>query len=79
MTKISASKPPQSFLGNLPQWDLTDLYPDTVCAELKDDLIQVERMAKSFSKEFKGKLKDLTGKNFGAAITEYEDLSLIHI
>ena len=47
MTKISASKPPQSFLGNLPQWDLTDLYPDTECTELKDDLIQVERMAKS--------------------------------
>ena len=74
MTKISASKPPQSFLGNLPQWDLTDLYPDTECAELKDDLIQVERMAKDFSKAFRGKLKDLTGKKFGTAIAEYEDI-----
>ena len=61
MTKISASKPPQSFLGNLPQWDLTDLYPDTECAELEDDLIQVERMTKDFSKAFRGNLKDLTG------------------
>ena len=74
MTKISASKPPQSFLGNLPQWDLTDLYPDTECAELKDDLIQVELMAKDFSKAFRGKLKDLTGKKFGTAIAEYEDI-----
>lgn len=62
-------------LGTLPEWDLSDLYPSPDSAELAKDLDTLERDAKAFHGKYNGRLADLPGDAFGAAIEEYEALS----
>lgn len=64
-------------LGNLPEWDLSDLYPGPNSAELAADLDRAEAAAKAFSQAYDGKLADLPGDAFGAAIAEYERIGEI--
>ena len=59
-------------LGQLPEWDLTDLYPAPDSPELKADLDRAAEEAKAFSKRFKGTLAGLDGDALGEAIAEYE-------
>ena len=47
------------YLGNLPEWNLNDLYTNTQSQELKNDLSWLEKECKSFSANFQGKLADL--------------------
>ena len=46
-------------LGQLPRWDLTDLYPGTDSAEFKRDLDWAKSEAKAFEADYKGKLEGL--------------------
>lgn len=64
-------------LGNLPEWDLTDLYPAPDSAELAADLDKAEAVAKAFSQRYDGKLAAISGDDFGDAIAEYERLGEI--
>jgi oligoendopeptidase F len=59
-------------LGNLPNWDLSDLYPGQDSAALKADLARIEKDARAFHDAYKGKLAGLDGKAFGAALAAYE-------
>ncbi|MEX2454307.1 MAG: M3 family metallopeptidase, partial [Rhodospirillaceae bacterium] len=59
-------------LGDLPRWDLTDLYPSTDSAELKSDLERATKDATAFQAEYKGRLAALDGDALGAAIAAYE-------
>ena len=45
------------YLGNLPEWDLNDLYTNTQSQELKKDLTWLEKECEVFA------LKDLDLKN----------------
>ena len=58
--------------GDLPEWNLDDLYPGRDSAELAADLDRTLTEAKAFSAKHKGKLDGLDGEAFGAAITDYE-------
>ena len=69
-TAIAASDTPD--LGNLPNWDLNDLYPDVEGPELKADLERMERDAKAFGERLRGKVAEQDGAALGAAIAEYE-------
>ena len=62
-------------LGNLPVWDLSDLYQSPDSEEFKMGLEKAKSDAKRFEKEYKGKLADLA-KNSGLldAIIFYENL-----
>ncbi len=60
--------------GELPVWDLTDLYPAPDSPELKSDLASVEAAARDFGARFRGKVSSLDGAAFGGAIAEYEKL-----
>lgn len=62
-------------LGNLPEWDLDDLYPGPQSDAFKAGLSKAEGDAAAFEADFKGKLDDLA-KNGGLikAITTYEAL-----
>lgn len=64
-----------SELGDLPRWDLDDLYPGTQSDELKAALAKAAADATSFEERFKGKLNDLA-VNGGLvdAISASEDL-----
>lgn len=72
MTTAAANTMPDMVLGNLPVWDLSDLYPAPDSAELEADLEEAARESRIFSDRYKGKLAGLSGDALGAAISEYE-------
>jgi len=59
-------------LGDLPSWDLNDLYPGPDSQELKDDLDRCAAEATAFRGRYEGKLSKLDGAALGAAIAAYE-------
>ena len=59
-------------IGNLPNWDLSDLYSGPDCPALDDDLARAERDATGFARAYRGRLGDLDGDGLGAAIAAYE-------
>ena len=64
-------------LGNLPVWDLSDLYPAMDCDEVRQDLERSASEAEDFETRFKGKLAKVAGAadggaQLGAAIAEFE-------
>ncbi len=62
-------------LRNLPEWDLTDLYPSMDAPALAADLATAERNAKAFEEQWKGKLLDAAAAaELGRVLTEYEAL-----
>jgi oligoendopeptidase F len=81
MAKSSSRKKPSPArkLGQLPEWNLKDLYPAIDSAELKWDLENAETRAAEFETAFKGKLASLAagpdgGKALGAAVKRFEGL-----
>ncbi|MDP1731980.1 MAG: M3 family oligoendopeptidase [Devosia sp.] len=74
-TEAAARKGHNQF-GDLPAWDLSDLYPGNDAAELKADLERARAEAKSFEAEYKGKLEGLA-RNGGlaAAVKRMEALN----
>lgn len=59
-------------LGDLPRWDLTDLYPAPDSAELRDDLTRIETDSRAFRERFMGRLPEIDGETLGEAIETYE-------
>ena len=52
----AAEKTAGAEFGNLPEWDLDDLYPGRDSKELQADVNFCEQEAKSFAADYKGKL-----------------------
>ena len=61
-------------LGQLPEWDLSDLYPGQDSPELENDLKEVGAKAEAFSGRYAGKVAALSGSELAAAVAEYERL-----
>ncbi len=63
--------------GEMPQWDLGDLYKSPEDEQLKADLADAESRVSSFADDYKGKLHELaaSGASLAIAIREYEALS----
>ena len=61
-----------NVLGDLPEWDLSDLYPDPGAPELKQDLASAEDQAKAFQARYQNGLAALDGDALAAAIGTYE-------
>ena len=64
-------------LGNLPEWNLNDLYTHTESQELKNDLIWLKNECEIFATDFKGKLVNLSAKEFLACVKRHEKISNI--
>ncbi|MCF8468709.1 MAG: M3 family oligoendopeptidase [Sneathiella sp.] len=62
----------KNALANLPEWDLTDLYPSRTSPELREDLETAARDAKAFAAQYKGKLLGLDGQGLYLAVSKYE-------
>ena len=62
-------------LGNLPEWNLNDLYTHTESQELKNDLIWLKNECEIFATDFKGKLVNLSAKEFLACVKRHEKIS----
>jgi oligoendopeptidase F len=73
MAKPAAAKSDNTkALENLPEWDLSDLYPGPDSGELRADLERVAAEARSFRETHQGKLAGLDGAALAAALQAYE-------
>jgi oligoendopeptidase F len=73
-------EPGASGLGELPEWNLDDLYPGPQSPELAGDLERAGKAVTSFGAEWRGRLGALAGEPdggeaLGRAVAAYEDLS----
>jgi oligoendopeptidase F len=70
--QTAAATASQRIEGDLPNWDLGDLYPAPDSPAIEADLSQAERSARAFSASHQGKLAAMGGEALAAAIGEYE-------
>jgi oligoendopeptidase F len=63
---------PAGEAAPLPRWTLADLYPAPDSPALQEDLKRSLSDAVSFESRYKGRLGQLSGAEFGAALREYE-------
>ena len=64
-------------LGNLPEWDLSDLYAGEDAPELARDLEWLEKECAAFAGDYQGKLADLSTAEMLACIQRYEAIENI--
>ena len=64
-------------LGNLPEWDLNDLYPGTDSPELARDMAWLEKECADFATSFEGKLAGLDAEGLLQAVQRYEQIDVI--
>ena len=62
-------------LGNLPEWDLSDLYTGEDAPELKRDLDWLEKACADFAADYEGKLADLDADGLLECILRDETIS----
>jgi len=64
-------------LGNLPEWDLSDLYTSEDAAELKRDLDWLEEACASFAADYEGKLAELDTKGLLDCVLRNEKINQV--
>jgi len=64
-------------LGNLPEWDLTHLYPAEDSSELKGDLAWLGIECAAFAADYEGKLSGLSAAEMLNCIIRYEKIQSI--
>ena len=64
-------------LGNLPEWDLSDLYPAPDSAEIKNDIDWLEQACAEFATDYEGKLADLDAHGLLEAVQRYERIDVV--
>lgn len=64
-------------LGNLPEWDLTDLYTSEDAPELSRDLDWLEKECASFAEDYEGKLADLDAAGLLTCVERNEKINSI--
>ena len=68
--KTSAKLKPAPAVGDLPEWNLEDLYPSMESRAFADDVAKAESECKSFHATYKGKIEALAKKNSGSGLLE---------
>ncbi|GGL76243.1 M3 family oligoendopeptidase [Wenxinia marina] len=63
--------------GDLPEWDLTDLYAAPDAPELKRDLDWLESACAEFAHDYEGKLATLDAEGLLDAVKRYERIDVI--
>src|SRR3990167_2803853 len=64
-----------AMLGDLPTWNLADLYSSPTGPDLDADLRRAAADAEAFAGDYEGKVAGLDGKVLGGAIARYEKMS----
>ena len=62
----------QATLGELPEWDLSELYSGPESEALARDLAQLTGNSEAFRSRYEGRLAALPGAELGAAVEVYE-------
>ena len=63
--------------GDLPEWDLSDLYASEDAAELQADLTWLKQSCIDFSNDYEGKLARLNADEMLKAVERYEAIDII--
>ena len=63
--------------GDLPEWDLSDLYASEEAAELQADLTWLKQSCIDFSNDYEGKLAQLNADEMLKAVERYEAIDII--
>ncbi|TMM55071.1 M3 family oligoendopeptidase [Sulfitobacter sabulilitoris] len=66
-----------SPFGDLPKWNLDDLYTGEDAPELKRDLDWLEQACSSFAEDYEGKLKDLDAAGFLDCVLRNEKINQV--
>ncbi len=61
--------------GDLPEWDLSDLYPAPDAPEFARDMAWLEKACADFAAKYEGKLADLDAAGLLKCVQEYEAIS----
>ncbi len=64
-------------LGNLPEWDLRDLYPAPDAPELARDMDWLETECAAFAADYEGRLGDLDAAGFLDCVQRYEKIDTV--
>jgi len=64
-------------LGELPRWELGDLYAGAECEALSSDLVDARARARALNEHYAGMVANLDGGALGALIGEYESVQEI--
>ena len=69
---MSEARSVESPAGELPKWDLSDLYPGPDSPAMEADFAKAERDAKAFAAAYAGKLAAMPGGALAQSIAEYQ-------
>jgi oligoendopeptidase F len=75
--KDAAAEAGGAPFGNLPEWDLTDLYPAPDAPEIKRDWDWLEEACKSFAADYEGKLATLDAAGMLDCVLRYERIDSV--
>ena len=64
-------------LGDLPQWDLSDLYSAEDAPELARDMDWLEKECASFAQDYQGKMAELDAARMLTCVQRYEKIDMI--
>ena len=73
----SAEPVKDTRFGDLPEWDLTDLYPAPDAPELTADVTELQNLANGFATRYQGRLADLDAPAMLACIEEYQVIDIL--
>jgi len=68
--KADPKPKPAASLGDLPRWNLKDLYPSRESRAFADDLVKAASDCRSFNVAYKGKLESLANPASGTGLLE---------
>ncbi len=68
---------PGTALGDLPEWDLSDLYSGEDAPELARDLAWIETECAAFARDYEGRLAALDSKGMLDCVRRYERLQQV--
>ncbi|MCK0119359.1 M3 family oligoendopeptidase [Loktanella sp. F6476L] len=63
--------------GDLPEWDLTDLYPSPDGPEITKDMDWLDTACADFASDYEGKLETLDAAGLLNAVQRYEEIDVI--
>ena len=63
--------------GDLPEWDLTDLYPSPDGPEINKDMDWLDTACADFSSDYEGKLNTLDSVGLLEAVQRYEQIDVV--
>jgi oligoendopeptidase F len=76
-TDVNGNNQNNSALGDLPEWNLSDLYIAEDDPELKKDLDWLRKACSKFSEDYQGKLDKLGAIGLMDAVERYQDIEVV--